>query len=89
MKNGTHKGRVCCVCGKRHGATYGYKTILARAGFVDWGHGYDKAVPACVTKFLTGTGRNPSEPNMQNIPIHTEEGTRVRQAMETIFKKRS
>lgn len=35
--------RVCAVCGKRHGVTYGYRNTLARLGFKG-----DKAVPACV-----------------------------------------
>jgi hypothetical protein len=37
--------RVCAVCGKRHGVTYGFKTILARNGIKG-----DKATKECVAK---------------------------------------
>jgi hypothetical protein len=38
--------RVCAVCGKRHGPTFGFKTTLRRVGIMTG----DKAVPACVIK---------------------------------------
>lgn len=37
--------RVCAVCGKRHGVTYGFKNTLARLGIKG-----DKAVKECVIK---------------------------------------
>lgn len=40
--------RICAVCGKRHGATYGFKLTLQRLGLPNWRD--DKAVPECVIK---------------------------------------
>lgn len=40
--------RICAVCGKRHGATFGYRTTLRLLGIKG-----DKAVPECVRKALT------------------------------------
>jgi hypothetical protein len=37
--------RVCAVCGKRHGPTYGFRATLARNNIKG-----DKAVPACVRR---------------------------------------
>lgn len=37
--------RICAVCKKRHGATYGFKNTLKRLGIEG-----DKAVPSCVVK---------------------------------------
>ena len=37
--------RVCAVCGKRHGVTYGYRSTLRRLGIEG-----DKATNACVRK---------------------------------------
>jgi hypothetical protein len=44
--------RVCAVCGKRHGATYGFHTTLTRLGIPG-----DKAVPACVIKAVARAER--------------------------------
>jgi hypothetical protein len=52
MTTKRHVYRVCAVCGKRHGATYGFKLTLQRLGLENWRD--DKAVPACVEK-LAGT----------------------------------
>ena len=38
--------RVCAVCGKRHGPTYGFRHTLRRLGIAEG----DKAVPSCVVK---------------------------------------
>ena len=44
--------RVCAVCGKRHGPTYGFRNVLRHLGIVG-----DKAVPKCVEKLMkTKTG---------------------------------
>ncbi len=48
------RGRVCAVCGKRGGATYGFKTKLQFAGHPNWRH--DKAHPRCVTKWINDEG---------------------------------
>jgi hypothetical protein len=46
--------RVCAVCGKRHGPTYGFKTTLRRIGIMEG----DKAVsrpmtnPAQIKQFV-------------------------------------
>lgn len=37
--------RVCAVCGKRHGVTYGFRSTLTRLGIPG-----DKAVKECVQK---------------------------------------
>lgn len=39
-------GRICAVCGKRGGTTYGFKTALRVLGLPNWRD--DKAHPACV-----------------------------------------
>lgn len=39
--------RVCAVCGKRHGVTYGFKHTLRRIGIIG-----DKAVPKCVERAM-------------------------------------
>lgn len=37
--------RICAVCGKKHGVTYGFKTILSRNGIKG-----DKATKECIRK---------------------------------------
>lgn len=41
-------GRICAVCGKRGGVTYGFKTALRNMGHPNWAA--DKAHPECVKK---------------------------------------
>jgi hypothetical protein len=48
MAKQAQKGRICAICGKRGGATFGFKTTLRLAGHPNWEH--DKAHPKCVTK---------------------------------------
>lgn len=42
----TARYRVCAVCGKRHGPTYGFKTMLRRLGIMQG----DKATIECINK---------------------------------------
>lgn len=34
---------------------------------------------------ITATGRTPSDPNLQNVPVRTPEGQRLRQAAVSAF----
>jgi hypothetical protein len=51
-KRKTKAFRVCAVCGKRHGVTYGFRNTLARLGIKG-----DKAVKECVQKAMKGDVR--------------------------------
>lgn len=42
--------RVCAVCGKRHGVTYGFRSTLARNGVKG-----DKATIECIKKLTKAT----------------------------------
>jgi hypothetical protein len=46
-KKNNERYRICAVCGKRHGATFGFHHILRGLGIEG-----DKAVPACVIKAM-------------------------------------
>jgi hypothetical protein len=46
----TDRYRVCAVCGRRHGVTYGFRTILLRMGIATPADKKDKAVKECVIK---------------------------------------
>jgi hypothetical protein len=49
--------RVCAVCGKRHGPTYGFRHTLRRLGIAEG----DKAVPACVVKLQKQVAKRNAE----------------------------